>query len=266
MVKYCGVECQAAHRSIHKKACKRRAAELFDVKLFAEPPRKEECPICMLTLSCIDEESVYMACCGNYICNGCRYCLTRERCPFCNTANPHSHEEVIKRLSERMEKYNDQKAMVLLAVYHRKGWYGLPVDQSKSFELLQRESELGSATGHCILGSKYQMGDGTEINMKKAVHHWQIAAMMGHVNARHNLGFSEFENRNYQRAMKHFMIAAKCGYTDSLDNVKEGFKNGYVTKEDFEKTLRGYQAAREETKSEQRDRAAIIVQQVKQSR
>eukprot|EP00956_Cyclotella_meneghiniana_P040115 scaffold187124_cov20-Cyclotella_meneghiniana.AAC.1 len=95
--------------------------------------------------------------------------------------------------------------------------------------------------------------------MKKAVHHWQIAAMMGNVGARHNLGFDELQNGNYQRAMKHFMIAAKCSYKDSLHNIKEGFRLGHVTKEDFEKTLRDYQSSCDETKSEQRDRAAVIL-------
>ena len=165
-----------------------------------------------------------------------------------------------------MEKYNDPKAMVILGKSYYEGLLGLPVDQSKAFELVERACELGCSEAHYSLGITYKMGEGVEINRKKAIHHYQIAAIMGNERARHNLACIEFENRNYQRAMKHFMIAAKCGYTDSLDNVKEGFKNGYVTKEDFEKTLRGYQAAREETKSEQRDRAAIIVQQVKQSR
>ena len=82
---------------------------------------------------------------------------------------------------------------------------------------------------------------------------------MGHVASRHNLGSIEAENRNYQRAMKHFVIAAKCGNKDCLHYVKVGFRQGHVTKEDFEKTLRDYQASCDETKSEQRDRAAVIV-------
>ena len=97
------------------------------------------------------------------------------------------------------------------------------------------------------------------MDKKKAVHHWQIAAIMGNTHARYNLGAAECENRNYQRAMKHFMIAAKCGLKDSLDAVMRGFKKGYVTKEEFENTLRGYQASCEEIKSEQRDRAAAIM-------
>ena len=58
--------------------------------------------------------------------------------------------------------------------------------------------------------------------------------------------------------MRHFIIAAKCGYKRSLNMVKRGFTQGHVTKEDFEKTLRDYQASCDETKSEQRDRAAVI--------
>ena len=34
IVKYCNRDCQIAHRPQHKKACKRRAAELHDEKLF----------------------------------------------------------------------------------------------------------------------------------------------------------------------------------------------------------------------------------------
>eukprot|EP00956_Cyclotella_meneghiniana_P001589 scaffold1793_cov19-Cyclotella_meneghiniana.AAC.4 len=82
--------------------------------------------------------------------------------------------------------------------------------------------------------------------------------MMGKMQARHNLACFEWDYENYQRAIKHFMIAANCGNENSLHELKKGFKNGHVTKEDFAKALRAYQAACDETKSEQRDRAAVI--------
>ena len=259
LVKYCGVDCQVAHRAAHKKACREKARELFDQKLYAQPPKREECPICMITLPCSDADSVYMSCCGKFICIGCRFCLPREYCPFCNTATPRSDEEDIKSLSDRAETYNDPEAMIMLSGHYRNGQHGLPVDLSKAFELLQRASELGSAAAHYHLGSSYKNGIEVVMDKKKAVHHWQIAAIMGNTHARYNLGAAECENRNYQRAMKHFMIAAKCGLKDSLDAVMRGFKKGYVTKEEFENTLRGYQASCEEIKSEQRDRAAAIM-------
>eukprot|EP00956_Cyclotella_meneghiniana_P022648 scaffold43089_cov23-Cyclotella_meneghiniana.AAC.1 len=259
LVKYCGVECQVAHRRAHKKACREKAKELFDVQLFTQPQRKDECPICMLTLPCDDEASSYMSCCGKNICNGCRYCLTRNCCPFCNTANPRSHEEINNRISERIENFNDPEAMVVLGSFYLQGQHGLPVDQSKAFELLQRACELGCAAGHYNLGTVYQQGEAVEINMKKAVHHYEIAATMGHIYARHNVGIAEWRNGNHQRAMKHFMISAKSGLKESLDNVKQCFRLEYVTKEDLEKTLRDYQVSCDETKSDQRDRAAVIM-------
>ena len=115
LVKYCGVDCQVSHRSKHKKACRIRAAELFDEKLFAQPPRREECIICCLTLPFNFEETCYMGCCGKTICLGCRFSLPREHCPFCNTTAPQSHEEANRRLFERIEKYNDPTAMALPA-------------------------------------------------------------------------------------------------------------------------------------------------------
>ena len=50
LVKYCSRECQISHRPMHKKECKKRAAELHDDKLFADPPPQEECPICLIPL------------------------------------------------------------------------------------------------------------------------------------------------------------------------------------------------------------------------
>ena len=49
LVKYCGVGCQKAHRKLHKKVCKQRAAELKEEQLYSqgdERPEGDTCPIC----------------------------------------------------------------------------------------------------------------------------------------------------------------------------------------------------------------------------
>ena len=69
LVKYCNRDCQIAHRPQHKKACKKRAAELYEEKLFKQPPA-EDCPICMIRLPMITGWT-YMPCCGKVICSGC---------------------------------------------------------------------------------------------------------------------------------------------------------------------------------------------------
>ncbi len=52
LVKYQIVECQKNHRRQHKRACKNRAAEIRDDKLFRQPDESYlgECTICCLPL------------------------------------------------------------------------------------------------------------------------------------------------------------------------------------------------------------------------
>jgi len=252
LVKYCNANCQIAHWSEHKKACRKKARELFDLKLFAHPPAREDCPICMLPLP-FGIECTYMSCCGKYICTGCVCNLTRAVCPYCNTPTPRDIEEQIKRSFERIDKFNDANAMANLGVHYKLGENGFPINYSKAAELFQRASELGSAEAHKNLGILYHFGEGVERDTKKAVHHWQAAAMMGNEGSRYNLGIIEENDANFDRAMKHFMISAKCGHDDSLQKVKEGFMMGRVTKTDFEVTLRAHKASQDEMKSDQRD-------------
>ena len=68
MVKYCNRECQIAHRSQHKKECRRRAAEMHEEALFKQPPPEEDCPICMLRMPFLISGRRYYGCCGKYIC------------------------------------------------------------------------------------------------------------------------------------------------------------------------------------------------------
>ena len=97
-----------------------------------------------------------------------------------------------------------------------------------------------------------------EADKKKAKHYYEIAAMKGDVNARYNLGALESEAGNYQRAYKHLIIAARAGHTESLDAVKIGFRNGSVTKNEYESTLRAYHERQSEMKSEARDQATDL--------
>jgi hypothetical protein len=79
--------------------------------------------------------------------------------------------------------------------------------------------------------------------------------MNGDVFARHNLGCDELEAGNIGRAMKHFILAARARHKKSLGNVKVGFKNGLVTKDEYANTLRAYQYQQDEMKSDSRDKA-----------
>ena len=94
-----------------------------------------------------------------------------------------------------------------------------------------------------------------EKDLARALRHYEVAAMSGHVSARYNLGCMENDTRNYDLALQHLLIAAKLGYKNSLSNVKILFMNGLAAKADYAAALRGYQNAVEEMSSTDRDEA-----------
>ena len=182
---------------------------------------------------------------------GCFYAnLEREsegglehRCPFCREPEEKSKEEFDKRVMNRIKK-NDPVAMTQMGKTHkREGDYG------KAFQYYSKAAKLGDATAHCLLGGLYYQGEGVENDMKKAVYHFEQAAIGGHANARSILGFHEKYNGRFERAAKHFIIAANLGLEPSLKAIKDLFVQGIVSKEEYAAALRGFQAAVNATKS-----------------
>ena len=54
--------CSGCHDvKYHKNACKKRAAELLDERLFKDPPPRDECPICQLPLPIEGPQTTYQA-------------------------------------------------------------------------------------------------------------------------------------------------------------------------------------------------------------
>ena len=64
LVKYCNAACKKKHRKTHKQKCVKRAAELYDEKLFKDHPMPEDCPICFLPLPFDEGQVTFEACCG----------------------------------------------------------------------------------------------------------------------------------------------------------------------------------------------------------
>ena len=62
LVKYCGVDCQRAHRKQHKKASKKRAADLKDEQLYSKGQERMEedfCPICTLPIDPVSDGGAF---------------------------------------------------------------------------------------------------------------------------------------------------------------------------------------------------------------
>ena len=264
LVKYCNAACKKKHKSKHKKKCEKRVAELYDEKLFREPPPPEECPICFLPLPFDASGSTFFACCGKNICNGCIYAMVEREgahlCAFCRTPKAKSYEEEVARAKKITGKGNTD-AYYMLAGLYAQGTTGMPQDWAKANELWLKAGELGCADAYFNLGNSYDDGEGVEVDEKKAKHYWELAAMNGSVQARYNLGCIEEHAGKYQRAMKHFILASRAGLGEALDTVKLGYKHGIVTKDEYANTLRAYQKSKDEMKSEARDKVEDIITQ-----
>ena len=278
---YCNAVCKKVHKKKHKKECEeylrlaaekrneelRRAAELYDEKLFKPPPQYEDCPICFVRLPTLETGRRYQSCCGKMICSGCIHApvydnqgneVDNQKCAFCRTRYPKSNEEMIERLTKRVDM-KDPIAIHNQGYYYSEGLNGYPQDYAKALELWHLAAKLGHTRAYSCIGTAYLHGrGGVVVDKKKAIHYYELAAIGGNAGARNNLGLEEEEADNMDRAVKHFIIAIRGGDINSLDEIKELYSNGHATKDDYTKALKAYQSYLVEIKSDQRDKAAAF--------
>jgi len=260
LVRYCSDKCQKDHRLKHEAMCKERAAALRDELLFRQPVSSHlgDCPICFLPLSIDQNQSKLKSCCSEAICKGCSqaHCLHQLQqrqyptCPFCRHPVPKSQEEANKNMMKRAVA-NDPAALSGMGrLYCNEGEY------ETAFDYLTKAAALGDMDAHYNLSRLYQEGQGVEKDEEKELYHLEEAAIAGHPTARYSLACIEMMNDRFVRAVKHHIIAANLGYDDSIQALKEFYKRGLVSKEDFAAALRGHQAAVDATKSPQREAAS----------
>lgn len=241
----------------------KKCDEIRDKLLFTQPEMSHlgECPICCLPNPLDEEKSGTFTCCSKRICKGCSYAHEKSqlqqgrhpKCPFCREALPTSMKQVKNLLKTRI-KANDSQAMVDMGtmLFHKEDYDG-------AIKYWTKAAELGDVLAHYELALLYRNGEGVEMNFEKEMYHTEKAAIAGHATARNNLAMYELRRDNMVRAVKHYIISAKQGFDSvlfpPLDYVKKGFTMGIVSKEEYAAALRGYQAAVNATKSQQRDEA-----------
>ena len=275
---YCNAVCKKVHKKKHKKECEehvklaaekhdeelKRAAELHDKDLFKQPPPAEDCPICFQQLPTLDSGATFMSCCSKEICVGCIHApvydsqgneVDEKKCPFCRVPVPKSYEEMIER-EKNLVDLDDPIANFNRGNYYKDGRNGYPQSYAKALEYWLRAGELGYAKAYNSIGVSYHKGVGFKVDMKKAKHYYELAAMGGSEFARYMLGNDELRAGNMDRALKHHMIAVMSGFVESLNMIKEMYLKGHATKEDYTKALQSYQSYLNEIKSDQRDKAA----------
>lgn len=249
---------------IRKSNAPLRVSNPRDTLLFKQPPPREDCPICFLQLPLQStQQTKYFSCCGKVICVGCTFAAQvggDDKCPFCRATMRISNTEFTRRAEEGIKR-GDLEAMVHVSLELCKN--GNKEEKKRGNELMRKAAELGNCSANYRLGCAYTLGDGTfgvvEQDSDKAMFHYEEAAIAGHGGARFNIGV-KYCNDSSTRGLgaKHLMIGAKSGYQDCMDKIKKGFVDGWVTKTEYEETLRANEESLSELKSMQRDNATVF--------
>ena len=246
--------------------------------LFDDPPPPPDCALCMLPMPCVEGMIVNAPCCGTITCNACDFeaqiakgAVNKKRaqkrqpplphcCEFCRAPAPIGASEselasfVLKAITARAEK-NYPDAVHELALMHKKGLAGLPVNEEKALELAKRAADLGCAEAQYALGLSYERGElGLEVDNEKTRNLWGSSARNGHVKARYALGRDEFSEGNMIDAVRHWRIAAASGYGRAVDALIAFFEGGALRHKDLAKSLRARDKACLDMRSDSRDR------------
>ena len=236
-------EQRARRQSIRRcEECVAAGNQLVLMKRGRKRSEEDDCPICQLPLPLDTKQSLFNPCCMKKVCNGCELAARKRGmldCPFCRTPTP-ERSQVLAMVQKRVDA-GDPVAIFFLGYQYRLGQYGLKKDVARAVELYERAAELGVKQANYNLGVLYAKGTEVERDTDKAIGHYEVAAMSGHVFARFNLGCEEEDTGHCDVALQHWMISAKLGDQDSLNEVKGMFMKGLASKADYAAALRSYQ-------------------------
>ncbi len=107
-----------------------------------------------------------------------------------------------------------------------------PVVRELIIELFQTAFERGNPEAMNDLGALYYDGSrGFELDFKKAVEYYDIAAQNGSRQAGENLGYCYYYGRDvpvdYEKAFHYFALGAFDGHLISLYKIGDMYQNGY---------------------------------------
>lgn len=228
-------------------------------------PIREECPICMLPMPPFDlqkAEVIYLTCCGKTICCGCM--MSRDivdmkeptengrSCPFCRRKP--GGDPVEKNM--KLAKAGYCMSMFVLGNYYFDGLVGLKEDKREALKWYHKAMDAGSAVAALKIYKIYKYGDGIERDKAQSIYYLQKAADLGLPSGCFILAAHFMEMHNIWASMLYLRKAAICGseVPSIFKALQQGYREGYITKDEYAATLREHQEVINEMKSESRER------------
>ena len=232
--------------------------------------QNEDCPICMLPFPIQAYHTHYCVTCGTTVCVGCMIstCAAHARdggdaqkavkesmtCPYCRS-NAVNDDKFRLEKTTKLANAGHHEAMYRVGGYYFDGEMGLRQDKAEGLKWYHRAVEAGSGRAAYSIGGCYTKGDGVEQDIDKALEYYQKATELEYIPAFQIVGVILLERGEIEEGMLNYRKAAICGLIfDSLfDELRNGFKHGFITKDEYAFTLRENQKACYEMKSEARD-------------
>lgn len=112
------------------------------------------------------------------------------------------------------------KARFQLGQIYNKGKGSVEDPEREALECFRQLAEENYPTAQCIMGVKYQIGDGVEMDLKRAIGYFLKAARQDHLEAQRRLGDIYMGIGNEEQAFRWYSSAAKKGDVHSAAQLK----------------------------------------------
>ena len=206
------------------------------------------CPICMEEWD-VNEKMMNRPCCFRRICISCEDKIPIEApCPLCQAPYPETdaaHLALIRRHAEN----EVPEAIYELGDLYRFGdnedfQYGIVKSTKKAVKLFKRAVELGCVAAMVALGKSYFLGEGVkQIDKKKAMQYYRMAADRGSANGQFLLAILLDEEDRCAEAVRYYRLAAEQGHTTASFNLGICYENSDGIEADLDEAKRWYARA-----------------------
>ena len=192
-------------------------------------------------------------------------------CLFCNAEAPVYDDELLTRLLNRIDKYNDPKAMIMLGLAYQNGEIGLPKNLKKAEALYKRSYDRGHPEAAYFLANMYHKLIPDKVLEK---HYAEEGARRGNTgcmsivaditlqsgNYKEGIrlfqkGYFDVESGNFDEAARLWMNAARLGDKTAMENVMAWYRDELISNDDLTTTLRAHKAVIAKGKNEAREYA-----------
>ena len=233
--------------------------------------QNEECPICMLPFPHESNDTKYCYTCGTTVCKGCMISagIVHRKdggdikgamdnfltCPYCRSNNElYDDKATLEKLMKQANTGNGE-ALFRVGTHYFDGGMGLKQDKAEGLKWYHRGVEAGSGKAALFLGKCYNEGDGVDKDEEIALEYFQKAAELGYVPAFNLIGAILMNKGFIEEGMLNYRKAAICGMSDDwlFNALRDGFEDGFITKDEYAYALREHQKACNEMKSDARE-------------